>query len=73
MLQFSTSNFAAGPCQLLYLGLPLACLLHIEEAQALPPRQGSSPWGVLKANLLFTLANNVKLMISRKSVYIHAF
>jgi hypothetical protein len=23
----------------------LICLLHIEEAQALPPRQGSSPWG----------------------------
>jgi hypothetical protein len=25
--------------------MPLVCLLHIEEAQALPPRQGSSPWG----------------------------
>jgi hypothetical protein len=36
---------AAGLCQLLYLGLPLVCLFHIEEAQALPPRQGSSPWG----------------------------
>jgi hypothetical protein len=34
-----------GLCQLLYLGLPLVCLLHIEEAQALAPRQGSSPWG----------------------------
>jgi hypothetical protein len=38
------SNFAAGLCQLLYLGLPLVCLLQIEEAQALPPRQGSNPW-----------------------------
>jgi hypothetical protein len=43
LLQFS--NFAAGLCQLLYLGLPSVCLLHIEEAQAIPPRQGSSPWG----------------------------
>jgi hypothetical protein len=43
LLQFS--NFAAGLYQLLYFGVPFVCLLHIEEAQALPPRQGSSPWG----------------------------
>jgi hypothetical protein len=38
---------AAGLYQLLYLGLPLVCLLHFKEAEALPPRQGSSPWGGL--------------------------
>jgi hypothetical protein len=43
LLQFN--NFAAGLFQLLYFGMPLVCLLHIEEAQALPPRQGSNPWG----------------------------
>jgi hypothetical protein len=35
------SNFAAGLCRLLYVGLPLVCLLHIVEAQALPPLQGN--------------------------------
>jgi hypothetical protein len=36
---------AAGICQLLYLELPLICLLHFKEAEALPPRHSSSPWG----------------------------
>jgi hypothetical protein len=36
-----------------YIGLPLVCLLHIEEAQALPPRQGSSPWGGTNISLVW--------------------
>jgi hypothetical protein len=38
---------AAGLCELLYLRLPLVCLLHIKEPEAHPPRQDSSPWGGL--------------------------
>jgi hypothetical protein len=45
---------AAGLCQLLYLGLPLVCLLHFKEAEALQPRQGSSPWGGGKTCSLVT-------------------
>jgi hypothetical protein len=36
---------AAALCLLFYLRLPFVCLLHIKEAEALPPRQGSSAWG----------------------------